>query len=299
MEHLDLFAVSVMTLLCVFLGLGQVAMKIANQEISPWLQGGLRSAAAAGLIGLWAAFRRIRLFVADRTAGPMFLAALFFTLEFAFLYPGLERTSASRAVIFLYTSPLVVAVGAHFLIPGDRMTWPKAIGLIVAFSGVVLVLSARDTSGKASLEGDLLCLAAGISWGFLTLTSRGTRLATLAPERVVFFEHLMTGAVLVAGSFLIGERGIGNPTWLHWGAFAWTTVFVAFIAFVTSFALMLRYPASKIMAFMLLTPIVGVAAGALILGEPLTTSLFVGLGLVLAGLWLINRPPSGNRRKVA
>ncbi len=49
------------------------------------------------------------------------------------------------------------------------------------------------------------------------------------------------------------------------------------------------------MAFLLLTPVLGVLAGHLLLGEALYPSLVAGLGLVLAGLWLVNRPPPSPR----
>jgi drug/metabolite transporter (DMT)-like permease len=289
-DRLDLFAVGVLTLLCIFLGIGQVAMKVANAGISPLLQGGLRSLLAAGLVGLWCTFRGISLRIAPAVIAPMILSALFFTAEFALLYPGLERTTASRAVIFLYTSPLVVALGAHFLIPGDRLTWSKSVGLLVALAGVSIVLAGRETSGVSSLAGDLLCLGGGIAWGFLTLSVRATRLATEKPERVIFMQLLISGVLLWLISHAFGERGITDLSPLVVGAFGYTVVFVAFITFTTSLWLMTRYPASRVMAFLMITPAFGVAAGVVLLGEPLTIHLAAGLAVVILGLWLVNRP---------
>jgi drug/metabolite transporter (DMT)-like permease len=289
-DRLDLFAVSVLTLLCVFLGVGQVAMKIANAGISPILQAGLRSLLAAGLVGIWCALRAIPLRPAPSMLLPMLVSALLFTAEFAFLYPGLERTTASRAVIFLYTSPLVVAVGAHFLIPGDRLTWGRSAGLVAALSGVMIVLAGRETTGTSSLAGDLLCLAGGFAWGLLTLSVRATRLATERPERVIFMQLMISGVLLWMISGLLGERGITDPSPLVIGAFAYTVVFVAFITFTTSLWLMTHYPATRVMAFLMITPAFGVAAGVILLGEPLTIHLGVGLAVVILGLWLVNRP---------
>ncbi|WP_083528789.1 DMT family transporter [Hyphomicrobium sp. CS1BSMeth3] len=289
-DRLDVFAVSILTLLCIFLGIGQVAMKVANAGISPILQGGLRSLLAAALVGLLCAVRGISLRVSRVAILPMIISALFFTAEFAFLYPGLDRTTASRAVIFLYTSPFVVAAGAHFLIPGDRLTWSKAAGLLAALAGIMVVLAGRETTGISSLTGDLLCLAGGISWGLLTLSIRATRLAAERPERVIFMQLLISGLLLPIISLALGERGITDPSPLVLGAFGYTVVFVAFITFTTSLWLMTRYPASRVMAFLMITPAFGVAAGVLLLGEPLTIYLGVGLVVVVLGLWLVNRP---------
>ncbi|MFN3745933.1 MAG: DMT family transporter [Hyphomicrobiaceae bacterium] len=289
-DRLDFFAVSILSLLCIFLGIGQVAMKVANAGISPVLQAGLRSLLAAALVGMLCAVRGISLRLDHATLVPMVLSALFFTAEFALLYPGLDRTTASRAVIFLYTSPFVVAAGAHFLIPGDRLTWTKTTGLLAALAGVMIVLAGRETTGVSSLTGDLLCLAGGIAWGFLTLTVRATRLAALRPERVIFMQLLISGILLWLISLALGERGITDPSPLVLGAFGYTVVFVAFITFTTSLWLMTRYPASRVMAFLMITPVFGVAAGVILLGEPLTIHLGIGLVVVVIGLWLVNRP---------
>jgi drug/metabolite transporter (DMT)-like permease len=288
-DRLDPYAVAILTILCIFLGIGQVAMKVANAGISPILQAGLRSLLAAALVGLLCAVRGISLRLGPTVLVPMILSALFFTAEFAFLYPGLERTTASRAVIFLYTSPFVVAAGAHFLIPGDRLTWAKSSGLLAALAGVMIVLAGRETTGVGSLSGDLLCLAGGIAWGCLTLTVRATRLAAERPERVIFMQLLISGVLLWLISLALGERGITDPSPLVLGAFVYTVIFVAFITFTPSLWLMTRYPASKVMAFLMITPVFGVAAGVILLDEPLTIHLGIGLAVVLLGLWLVNR----------
>jgi drug/metabolite transporter (DMT)-like permease len=294
-DRLDAFGIAVSLMLCVFLGIGQVAMKIGNTGISPVMQAGLRSACAAVLLLLWCLAWRIRLVERDGALLPGIVSGLFFAAEFAFLYPGLERTTVSHAVVLLYTSPFWVALGAHWLVPGDRLTPAKVAGLLAALAGVVIVLSSRDEAGgaaQATLLGDLLCLAGGISWAGITLTVRTTRLSRARPERGNMIQLITSAAVLVGISLLLGEAGIFAPTPLVLGAFAYTVVFVAFITFTTTFWLLTIYPATSVMAFMLLTPAVGVAAGALLLGEPVTWMLLAGLAVIIVGLWLVNRPPA-------
>jgi drug/metabolite transporter (DMT)-like permease len=291
--NLDLFAIALLTLMCGFLAGGQVAMKVANTGISPLLQGGLRSLAALVLLALWAGYRRIRLIARDGIFWPALSTSLFFTAEFALLYPGLERTTVTHAVILLYTSPFVVAVGAHFLIPGDRLTTAKLAGLCLAFAGVAVVLIGREetTGGRGpTLLGDLLCLGAAFAWGALTLNIRATRLATVAAERVTFIQLAISGVLLCGLSFLLGEAGITDPRPTVLGAFLFTVVFVAFFVFTTTTWLFQHYPASRVMAFLMLTPLFGVIAGWLLLGERIGPSLLAGLGLVVSGLWLVNRP---------
>lgn len=293
-HNLDALAVSILLTMCVLLAIGQVAIKIANDGISPLMQAGLRSFGAAILLGGFALLRGVKLFARDGIMGPALLAGGFFAAEFAFLYPGLARTTAAHAVILLYTSPFVVAVGAHFLIPGDRLTAAKIAGLVLAFAGVAVVTLGRSPVAvgvpSPTLTGDLLCLAGALAWGFLTLTLRATRLSKVTPERVTFLQLAISAPLLCALSLALGESGITDTSPRIVGAFAFTVVFIGFVCFTSTNWLLGHYPASKVMAFLLLTPVFGVLAGHLILGEVLGLSLLAGLSLVLAGLWLVNRP---------
>lgn len=299
-QRLDAFAVLILLSMCVCLAIGQVAIKVANAGISPVLQAGLRSLAGCVLLALFARARGVALFARDGIFWPALLTSLFFTAEFAFLYPGLALTTAGHAVILLYTAPFVVAVGAHFLIPGDRLSVTKLAGLALALGGVAVVVLGRDASAAGAvaaqvptLAGDLLCLAGAFAWGGLTLTIRATRLARVAPERISFIQLAVSGVLLCGLSLLLGEPGFTDPTPLAWAGFAFTVVFVAGFVFTTTTWLFTRYPASRVMAFMLLTPAFGVVAAHLLLGEPIGWSLVAGLVLVLAGLWLVNRPAGG------
>lgn len=287
--RLDLPAAAILTGVCMTLGLGQVAIKVANAGITPIMQAGLRSIGSAILLWLFCRWRGIRLISQDGTLWPGILAGLFFAAEFGFLYPGIERTTAGRAVTFLYTAPFVVAIGAHFLIPGDRLTPTKIAGLITAFAGVAVVLGGGILeAGTATLLGDLLCLAGALAWGALTLVCRASALARVPAEKQVLIQLIVSGLVLPPVALMLGEVGLRNPTPLHWAAFAFTVVFVSFIAFTAQFWVLSRYPPSRVMTFLFLVPPFGVMWGGLLLGEPVTLSLLVGLALVGAGIWLVN-----------
>lgn len=300
-DALDAVAIALLLVMCWCLAVGQVAIKVANAGIPPLMQAGLRSAAAAALLALLAAQRGVRLFVLDRTFWPSLLVSILFAAEFALLYPGLQLTSAAHAVILLYTSPFVVAIGAHFLIAGDQLSIAKVGGMLLAFAGVALVILGRNagstgtvTAGDQVLLGDFLCLGGALAWGGLTLVIRASALKTVSPERVTFVQLLLSTPILLALSFALGEPGLTDPTALHWSAFAFTVVFVAFFVFTATNWLYLRYPASRVMAFLLLTPVFGVVAAHVLLGEALSRNLVAGLALVVAGLWLVNRPPQSS-----
>ncbi|MDP3285831.1 MAG: DMT family transporter, partial [Desulfobacterales bacterium] len=130
---LDLKAIVLLTVLCASWGLQQVTIKIANQGVSPILQSGIRSVGAAILVWIWMTARREPLFKKDGTLWWGIGAGLLFSGEFILIYWGLVFTNASRAVIFLYMSPFVVAIGSQFFIPGEHLRKIQGIGLCCAF----------------------------------------------------------------------------------------------------------------------------------------------------------------------
>ncbi|MGB5984459.1 MAG: EamA family transporter [Desulfobacterales bacterium] len=104
-KTLSLSAMAILTLLCASWGLNQVAIKVTNAGISPGFQAGIRSLGAGILIAFWMISRRESMFNRDGTLWWGIGVGLLFAFEFILLYWGLNYTTASRAVVFLYTMP--------------------------------------------------------------------------------------------------------------------------------------------------------------------------------------------------
>jgi drug/metabolite transporter (DMT)-like permease len=291
LDRLDVRAVLVLLVCCACWGVNQAAIKIANAGISPTLQGGLRSVFAGVLVFAWAWLRGVPLFERDGTLWAGLLAGLMFSVEFMVLYIGLDLTTASRGVVLLYLSPFVVAVGAHYLIPGDRLTVAKVVGLTAALGGLAVAVGESFTEpGRPTLRGDLLCLLAAVLWGATTVLIRATALKSAAPEKTLLYQLFVSGLLLPPMSVVMGERGIGDLTPAVLLAFAYTAVIVAFITYIAWFWLVRNYPPTRVTAFTFLSPVFGVIAGNIMLGEPFTASLAVALLLIAFGIYLVNRP---------
>ncbi len=292
-RSLDARAVVLLLACCAAWGLNQVAIKVANQGISPMLQAGLRSVLASVLVFAWAMLRGIPLFQRDRTLIAGILAGLLFAGEFVLLYIGLDYTTASRGIIFLYLAPFVVAAGAHFLIPGDRMTWMKTFGLLAALAGLAAALGEGMTApGRPTLVGDLLCLAAAVMWGATTVLVRASALRLASTEKTLIYQLAVSAVVLPLASFAVGEPGIVALSPRVLAAFAYTVLVVAVLSYLAWFWLVRTYPPSRLAAFTFLSPVFGVLAGLVVLGEQPTVSLGIALVLIAVGIWLVNRQPA-------
>jgi drug/metabolite transporter (DMT)-like permease len=83
------------------------------------------------LVFIWARWRGLALFGRDASLRPGLLAGLLFGLEFVFIFVGVERTTVSRMVVFLYTAPCFTVLGLHFFVPGERMAWRQWAGVML------------------------------------------------------------------------------------------------------------------------------------------------------------------------
>jgi drug/metabolite transporter (DMT)-like permease len=112
--------VALMLMLCLSWGFNQIAVKLALPDIPPMLQAMIRSAGALPVLLLIARLRGVKIFASDGTLGAGLFAGLLFGLEFVLIFRGLLRTSASRAVVFLYAAPFFVALGSYQFL-GERL----------------------------------------------------------------------------------------------------------------------------------------------------------------------------------
>jgi drug/metabolite transporter (DMT)-like permease len=296
-ERLDARAVGLVLACCIVWGLSQVAAKSALVEIAPLLQAGLRSLGAALLLAAWVLARGLPIWRRDGTAGAGVLAGLLFAAEFACIFAGLQFTTASRMAVFLYLAPFVVALGMPLIARGERLGPLQWLGLAGAFSGVVLAFSEGLFAPAAGLGprawiGDALGVAAAVLWGATTLLLRATKLGEALPEKTLLYQLVVSAAALLAASAWAGEAWPRSVSGQGLALMAFQIVVVTFASYLVWFWLIRHYPATRISAFTLLTPVAGLRAGVWLLGEPLTLRLVLALGLVCTGIALVNRSPA-------
>jgi drug/metabolite transporter (DMT)-like permease len=292
-ERLDAVAIGLLITCCALWGLNQVAAKAALAEVPPLTQAALRSAGAALLVLCWAKARGIAVFERDSTLRGGLLAGALFAAEFACIFVGLQFTSASRMVVFIYLAPFIVALGMPLVSRGERLSGLQWIGLATAFAGVAWAFAEAFSPAAAAPArqwlGDALGVAAALFWGATTLAIRATPLTSATAEKTLLYQLAVSGLLLALAAPLAGESWPVRWSALSIGSLAFQTVIVTFASYLTWFWLMRHYPATRISAFVLLTPVFGLAAGVSLLGEPLTLRLVVALVAVVTGLLLVNR----------
>ena len=158
----------------------------------------------AAIIGVFAAGERL-IFVIDHTFWPSASSPGRSSRQFLFLFIGLQWTSASHAILFLYTAPFFVALGAAFLLPLERLRPAQWVGLALSFVGVALALGTSTGIGPKALLGDLLTLLAGALWGGTTLIVKGTRLGLAPATKILLYQLFVSALFLIAAAWIAGE----------------------------------------------------------------------------------------------
>ena len=288
---LDATAIAVTIGLCLSWGFNNVAIKLAIHDIPPLIQSAARSLIAALLVGAWTQARGISLLKRDGTLRVGILAGVLFALEFLLIYRGLVWTTATRGVLFLYLAPFFVVIGSRWLVPGDHFDLSQWLGLLLSFVGIVIAFGLPTPAPDSrQVLGDLMLVGGAAAWAATTLTIKASALNRISAEKTLLYQLVVSAPLLGLAAIIFGERITAMPSAVALGAFAYQTVYVVSITFTIWFVLVVRYSAARLSVFIFLAPLFGVAAGHLVLGEPLTPAFAVAVALVAAGLLLVNRP---------
>jgi drug/metabolite transporter (DMT)-like permease len=210
-------------------------------------------------------------------------------MEFILIYWGLAYTTATRAVLFIYLAPFFVVLGARIFLPADRFSKYQWLGLALSFAGMLLAFGVPTPAlDPRQMIGDVMMVGAALFWAFTTLVIK-SKLRDISSEKVMLYQLVISFPMLAACALLLGESITYMPSALAVGSMLYQTVWVVSITFVIWFALVVRYSANRLSAFTFLTPLFGVAAGHLVLNEPLTPAFGAAVALVAGGLVLVNR----------
>jgi drug/metabolite transporter (DMT)-like permease len=283
-------AVALMLMLCLSWGFNQIAVKLVLPDVPPMLQALARSSGALPVLLIIGWLRGVKFFDRDGTLWAGVSAGVIFGIEFVLIYRGLLLTSASRAVVFLYTAPFFVALGSYLFL-GERLRASQWAGLGLSFAGVALAIGVPQANVDAGvLLGDLLIVGGGALWAATTLIVKATALIRAPAEKGLGYQVAVSIPIFVFAAWLTDERITHMPSALSLSLLAYQAFWVVGLTFLLWFALVKAYSASKLSAFTFITPLFGVIASYFIMHDTLTLAFAAAAVLVIAGLYLVNRP---------
>lgn len=290
-KALDVQASGLMIVLCMIWGIQQVVLKLAAADISPIMQIAIRSGLSALLVLPLIQLKPGTHLCSREYLLPGIWLAFLFSAEFILVAEALRYTTASHTVVLLYTAPIFVALGLHWKLPAEKLNLIQWVGILIAFSGIVLSFMGREQQSgellQQALWGDFLALMAGVMWALTTISLRLTRLSDAHPTQTLFYQLVGGCVFLLPVAFLLGQ------TEIHWTAVAISSmvfhVFImSFFSLMLWFWLLRKYLANGLGVFSFLTPIFGMIFGVVFLQEQIELNFILGTTLVLVGVMTVS-----------
>ena len=239
------------------------------------------------IIGGWALYRGVSLRLRRGELPRLLLLTTIFILQIICLNTGTLFTTASRSTIFINVYPFFTAVFAHLWIPGERLSVPKTLGIVVAFSGVFVTVAPKLGGGEATVLGDIIVLVSGCFLGLRVVVTK-LLIQSIHPYRLLAWLLTLSLPCYVSMNLLF-ERGLPMQlTFSSGAALLYQGGVIAGFCFLAWTAVLERYSASKLVVLFFATPLSGVVFSYVFLGDELTLSLLGGAVLVAAGIYLVN-----------
>jgi drug/metabolite transporter (DMT)-like permease len=270
-------------------------IKLALREVPPFTLVGYRL--LFGLVGmaLVIAVARPRFPRQKRIWLILLLLGLTNTaIPFVLISWGEQSIDSAMASILNSTVPLFTLVIAHFALADERITWKRSLGLLIGLGGVRVLVGGDLALGNLGgrISGQVAVLAAALFYA-------GS--AVLARKTLKEVDSIMQAAIpLVSGDIAIwaAAAGLESPIVvpqlpLTWVALVWLGLLGSCLAYLLYFYLLKTIGATRSTMVTYVFPVVGVVLGVLFLQEHLSWRLLVGGSLVLAGIVIVNRLPSG------
>lgn len=271
-----LIALTVVTLW----GLNFVAVKIGLSVLPPFL---LTSVRFAGVALCLAPFFRPR---RDQIPGIMAIALVLGCGHFGLLFLGLSGMNAATAAIVTQLGTPFSALLA-WMVFGEKLGLARGLGMVMAFLGVALLAGEPSLPHMAPLGFAILAM---LAWAISNVQVK--RLGAIRPLALNGWMALFAAPMLLVLS-LTSETGPGAALaaaahdWRIIASLGYTIIASSLIAYSLWYGLLARHAMNQIVPITLLGPVVGVASGVLLLGEPLSWHKLVGGGITIAGVAVV------------
>lgn len=281
-------------------GASFIATKISLRDVSPITVVWLRFAMGVIILGI-AVFATRQFALPKRNEWGYFALLGFLGIAFHqwLQSNGLVTSQASTTAWIVATTPIFMAL-LGWLILNENLTWLQAAGIFIAASGVILVVSKGDLRslalGQFGEPGDILILISSMNWAvFSALSRRG--LKSHPAIRMMFY--VMTLGWLFSGILFFSGPGLAEISQLTadgWLGITFLGIFCSGLAYIAWYDALQALPTAQTGAFLNIEPLIAMGVAAVLLGEAITWASMLGGGIILFGVWLVNRNHESPKR---
>ncbi len=275
-------------------GASFIATKVALKDVSPITVVWVRFSMGVVILGLVVAARRQ--FALPAKNEWLYFALLGFlgiTFHQWLQSNALKTSEASTTAWIVATTPVFMAL-LGWIVLKEGLPWLKIGGILLAALGVLLVVTDGDllsiARGSFGAVGDILVLISSVNWAvFSVLSRRGLKShpATRMMFFVMTFGWLFSSVLFFSGP---GFSEIPKLTTDGWLSIGFLGIFCSGLAYIAWYDALQALSTAQTGVFLYIEPLVAVVVAAIILDEPITWSSLLGGGIILFGVWLVNRP---------
>lgn len=223
--------------------------------------------------------------------GVLALSVTFGTLHFGIMFSALSQVDAATAAVVIQTGPPFSTL-LGVLIFREAIGWRRILGLVLAFSGIVVVAGEPHLPAATPV---LMLLASAFAWAVSNALVKKTA-NDLPAVATTGWLCLLAVPQLALLSWWLEDghaAALQAASWQGWLSVLYTAIGGSLVAHSLWYALMRRHPMSLVAPWGLLAPILGIAAGILVLGEVATWQKFVGGAITLTGVAIIQIRSAG------
>ncbi len=270
--------------LCVIWGIPYLLIRVAVRELPPPTLVFLRTAPAALLLTPLALHRgELRPLLAHwRWVVAYTLVEL--AVPWLLLSHAEQRLSSSLAGLMVAAVPLIAVVLYRAVGAGEHLDARRLAGLLIGFAGVAALVGIDTGATDPLAIAEMLVVALGYAAGPLIISRRLAGLPTLG---VITASLALTAVGYAPAGLLSMPASISAETV---GAVAVLAIVCTVIAFLVFFALIREVGPSRSTVITYVNPLVAVLLGVVLLGEPFTLGIAVGMPLILVGSLLGTAP---------
>ena len=270
-----------------------IATKIAVQEVSPVTVVWLRFFIGTTILG-YVSWKRKELVLPERkdALNLLWLGFLGITLHQWLQSSGLVTSEASTTAWLVSTAPVFMAL-LGWLFLKENLSSRTIAGFLLATIGVMLVVTKGDIRSIINMgfgaSGDILIFISALNWAIFSVLSRPI-LKRFSAIKVTFYV-LFFGWLLTSVQFLVGRHWVefNQLSTAGWSSIAFLGIFCSALAYIFYNDGLKLLPASKVGVFLYLEPLVATIVAAIVLSESIVPASMAGGGLILLGVWFVNR----------
>jgi drug/metabolite transporter (DMT)-like permease len=292
-KHISITLIAAFAAVYIFWGSTYLAIKYAIETLPPFLMAGSRFIFAGSLLYIWARLSKdyekpsFKHWRTSFIVGTLLLMGGNGGVVLAQHY-----ISSSLAALLVATEPFWIVLLGWLWLKGSRPNWKVALGLLIGFVGVYLLIGGQGTSaasGGGQILGAFFVIAAALSWA--TGSMYGLRATT--PKSSVLtagMQMLSGGAVLTVVGFIKGEWtnfNVADVSTNSWLALAYLVIFGSLIGFTAYSWLLKNAEPAMVATYAYVNPVIAVFLGWLVAGESFTTQMLVGAGIIVGSVALI------------